>query len=100
MPDDRRAVADPGQAAGRGARGGAAEGGRLSDPRRSYKILAAMPHSPAIRRAPPDDAQTVSVLATPTFVETFGHLYPADNLQPFLAPATAVEKQPEHGRAS
>src|SRR3546814_10194932 len=78
MPDDRRAVADPGQAAGRGARGGAAEGGRLSDPRRSYKILDAMPHSPAIRRATPDDAETVSVLATRTFVETFGHLYPAD----------------------
>src|SRR3546814_7176322 len=93
MPDDRRAVADPGQAAGRGARGGAAEGGRLSDPRRSYKILDAMPHSPAIRRATPDDAETVSVLATRTFVETFGHLYPAEDLQAFLANAYAVEKQ-------
>src|SRR3546814_18959654 len=52
-----------------------------------------MPHSPAIRRATPDDAETVSVLATRTFVETFGHLYPAEDLQAFLANAYAVEKQ-------
>src|SRR3546814_17537197 len=91
MPDDRRSGADPEQAAGRGERGGAAEGGRLSDPRRSYKILDAMPHSPAIRRATPDDAEPVSVLATRTFVETYGHLYPAEDLQAFLANDYAVD---------
>src|SRR3546814_793491 len=52
-----------------------------------------MPQLPAIRRATPDDAETVSVLATRTFVETFGHLYPAEDLQAFLANAYAVEKQ-------
>src|SRR3546814_1582101 len=52
-----------------------------------------MPQLPAIRRATPDDADTVSALATRTFVETFGHLYPAEDLQAFLANAYAVEKQ-------
>src|SRR5690606_7561217 len=49
--------------------------------RRSYKILEPMHSPPAIRRATPDDAATLSALATRTFVETFGHLYPADDLQ-------------------
>jgi diamine N-acetyltransferase len=48
---------------------------------------------PIIRRATPDDAQVLSRLATRTFVETFGHLYPDDDLQAFLADAYAVEKQ-------
>ena len=52
-----------------------------------------MPQLPAIRRATPDDAQTLSALATRTFVETFGHLYPDEDLQAFLADAYAVEKQ-------
>src|SRR3546814_17995607 len=52
-----------------------------------------MPQLTAIRRATPDDADTVSALATRTFVETFGHLYPAEDLQAFLANAYAVEKQ-------
>src|SRR3546814_6055261 len=52
-----------------------------------------MPQLPAIRRATPDDADTVSALATRTFVETFGLLYPAEDLQAFLANAYAVEKQ-------
>src|SRR3546814_1305847 len=52
-----------------------------------------MPQLPAIRRAAPADAGTVSALATRTFVETFGHLYPAEDLQAFLANAYAVEKQ-------
>jgi diamine N-acetyltransferase len=49
--------------------------------------------APTIRRATPDDAETVSGLATRTFVETFGQLYPDDDLQAFLADAYAVEKQ-------
>jgi GNAT superfamily N-acetyltransferase len=51
-----------------------------------------MPPS-AIRRATPDDATTLSRLATRTFVETFGHLYPDEDLQAFLADAYAVDKQ-------
>src|SRR3546814_2227162 len=52
-----------------------------------------MPQLPASRRATPADAGTVSALATRTFGETFGHLYPAEDLQAFLANAYAVEKQ-------
>jgi ribosomal protein S18 acetylase RimI-like enzyme len=46
-----------------------------------------------IRRAGPDDAPTLSVLATRTFVETFGHLYPPQDLNDFLAESYAVERQ-------
>ena len=49
--------------------------------------------TPTIRRATPHDAETVSRLATRTFVETFGHLYSDEDLQAFLADAYAVEKQ-------
>jgi GNAT superfamily N-acetyltransferase len=49
--------------------------------------------TPIIRRATPDDAETVSRLATRTFIETFGHLYPDEDLQAFLADAYAMEKQ-------
>lgn len=52
-----------------------------------------MPQLPALRRATPDDAQTLSSLAARTFVETFGHLYPAEDLQAFLADAYAVDRQ-------
>jgi len=38
----------------------------------------------AIRRAVPDDADLMSRLATDTFVETFGHLYPPEDLAWFL----------------
>lgn len=47
----------------------------------------------SIRRATVDDAATLSTLATATFVETFGHLYPREDLQAFLDDAYAVEKQ-------
>ncbi|WP_312239162.1 GNAT family N-acetyltransferase [Stenotrophomonas sp.] len=47
----------------------------------------------AIRRATVEDAPTLSVLATRTFVETFGHLYPAQDLQGFLEEAYAVDRQ-------
>jgi len=47
----------------------------------------------AIRRATVEDAPTLSSLATATFVETFGHLYPVEDLQAFLDDAYAVDKQ-------
>ena len=47
----------------------------------------------AIRRAVVADADTLSVLASRTFVETFGHLYPAQDLEFFLRDAYAPEKQ-------
>lgn len=47
----------------------------------------------SIRRATVEDAETLSKLATATFVETFGHLYPAEDLQAFLADSYAVDKQ-------
>ncbi|HET6396520.1 MAG TPA: GNAT family N-acetyltransferase [Pseudoxanthomonas sp.] len=46
-----------------------------------------------IRRAVPADAATLSSLAARTFTETFGHLYPAEDLAFFLQDAYAVEKQ-------
>lgn len=47
----------------------------------------------AIRRAGPADAETVSRLASRSFVETFGHLYPDEDLQAFLQDSYAVGKQ-------
>ncbi len=38
----------------------------------------------SIRKATPDDAPLLSRLATDTFVETFGHLYPPEDLAWFL----------------
>lgn len=46
-----------------------------------------------IRRTTVDDAQFVSDLASRSFTETFGHLYPAEDLAAFLAYAYDVEKQ-------
>ncbi len=48
---------------------------------------------PVIRRATVADALTVSRLAAHTFTETFGHLYPDDDLQAFLRDSYSVEKQ-------
>ncbi|MFT4246949.1 MAG: GNAT family N-acetyltransferase [Pseudomonas sp.] len=45
-----------------------------------------------IRRATPDDAEALSALAARTFTETFGHLYPDEDLQGFLAESYAVER--------
>jgi ribosomal protein S18 acetylase RimI-like enzyme len=39
---------------------------------------------PIIRRATPADAQAFGELAAATFVETFGHLYPPEDLRSFL----------------
>lgn len=49
--------------------------------------------SHAIRRAGVDDAAVLSALAARTFTETFGHLYPPEDLQHFLREAYAVERQ-------
>ncbi len=38
----------------------------------------------AIRHATPADAETLSVLACDVFTETFGHLYPPEDLEAFL----------------
>ena len=47
----------------------------------------------AIRRATAQDAQVVSALAATTFTETFGALYPPDDLAALLREAYAVERQ-------
>jgi len=46
-----------------------------------------------IRRATVDDAAVLSDLASRTFTETFGHLYPAEDLSSFLTDAYDVDKQ-------
>ena len=46
-----------------------------------------------IRRATVDDAAALSSLAARTFTETFGHLYPPEDLAFFLADAYPAEKQ-------
>ena len=42
---------------------------------------------PQIRRATPADAQRLSEIGARTFAETFGHLYPPDDLADFLREA-------------
>lgn len=37
-----------------------------------------------IRRATPEDASIVAAVGAATFIETFGHLYPPEDLQTFL----------------
>ena len=46
---------------------------------------------PLIRRATVDDAAALAQTAHTTFVETFGHLYPPEDLQAYVAKAFAVE---------
>ncbi len=46
-----------------------------------------------IRRAAVEDAATVAALGARTFTETFGHLYPPEDLAAFLAEAYAVDRQ-------
>jgi diamine N-acetyltransferase len=43
-----------------------------------------------IRRATQDDARTLAVLGAATFSETFGHLYPPEDLQAFLEDSHSV----------
>lgn len=44
-----------------------------------------------IRRAAPEDAATLAALGAATFTETFGHLYPPEDLQTFLVGAHSVD---------
>jgi ribosomal protein S18 acetylase RimI-like enzyme len=46
--------------------------------------------SPAIRHAGPEDANALSRIASRTFTETFGHMYPDEDLQDFLRANYAV----------
>jgi diamine N-acetyltransferase len=46
---------------------------------------------PIVRRAAVEDAAELAGIAAATFVETFGHLYPPEDLQVFLAKTYAVE---------
>lgn len=55
--------------------------------------MAPHPGSLTIRRAVPGDAEALSRLAEHTFTETFGHLYPPEDLRAFLDEAYAVERQ-------
>ncbi|MCR5879061.1 GNAT family N-acetyltransferase [Phenylobacterium sp. J367] len=47
---------------------------------------------PVIRRAGPQDAETLSEIGARTFSETFAHLYPPEDLQAFLAEAYGLER--------
>jgi GNAT superfamily N-acetyltransferase len=49
-------------------------------------------HEPLIRRARSADAEALSEIGASTFAETFGHLYPASDLQRFLAEAYGLER--------
>ncbi|MFT3756695.1 MAG: GNAT family N-acetyltransferase [Pseudoxanthomonas sp.] len=46
-----------------------------------------------IRRATPEDAETITQIASATFVETFGHQYPPEDLDHFLRTSYALEAQ-------
>ena len=46
-----------------------------------------------IRKATPDDADAMSRITTDTFVETFGHLYPPQDLADYLATAYPEQLQ-------
>lgn len=48
--------------------------------------------STTLRRAVPDDAETLSALGARTFTETFAHLYPPKDLATFLAYAYGLER--------
>lgn len=45
-----------------------------------------------IRRARPEDAEALSKIGRDTFVETFGHLYPPNDLVAFLEEAYSIDK--------
>jgi GNAT superfamily N-acetyltransferase len=47
---------------------------------------------PVIRRAGSADAEALAAIGAETFAETFGHLYPASDLQNFLADAYSLER--------
>jgi len=47
---------------------------------------------PTIRRAVPADAEALARIGAQTFVETFGHMYAAEDLRAFLDAAYGLEK--------
>lgn len=47
---------------------------------------------PTIRRATPADAEALSAIGASTFAETFGHLYPREDLEAFLAEAYGLPR--------
>lgn len=49
------------------------------------------PDAAGLRRATPRDAAALSDIGAATFVETFGHLYPPEDLSAFLAKAYSLE---------
>lgn len=53
--------------------------------------MSTTPDTATIRRATADDAAALAELGAATFVETFGHLYPAADLQAFLAKSHTSE---------
>jgi ribosomal protein S18 acetylase RimI-like enzyme len=48
--------------------------------------------APLIRRAAPADAETLARIGAETFAQTFGHLYPPEDLAAFLAEAHSPER--------
>ena len=46
----------------------------------------------SIRRAGPDDIEALSDIGRATFIETFGHLYPPQDLEAFLPAAYGLER--------
>jgi diamine N-acetyltransferase len=48
-------------------------------------------HSTTLRRATSGDAATLAALGASTFTETFGHLYPSEDLQAFLVASHCVD---------
>ena len=59
-------------------------GQRRTRPRNEAAAATAGVAAVIIRRATPEDAHAMSRIATDTFVETFGHLYPPEDLAYFL----------------
>lgn len=51
--------------------------------------------SPRIRRATPEDAERLAALASRSFTETFGHLYPPADLDHFLTTSYTPQTQRE-----
>jgi GNAT superfamily N-acetyltransferase len=47
---------------------------------------------PILRRARESDAEALSAIGAATFAETFGHLYPPEDLDAFLAAAYGLER--------
>jgi diamine N-acetyltransferase len=47
---------------------------------------------PIVRRANPSDAAALARIASETFVATFGHLYPPEDLQEYLGKTYAIAK--------